>query len=295
MICVVYSLFFSINLNAAPKWIIKRSNHFELRYVESDKVYAAELLSLFELAYSDLQKYLKFPLKKNVVIFLATSQTIFDELTGNVVPHWGEGVADPVNGVVVLKVSSMNEQPSLRLRKLVKHELTHILVGQSVDNPGLFPKWFNEGIAIYLSNDEEFTGGSRISKALVSNSLIPLDDIDEVLQFHQAKASLAYEESYSFMAFLVEKYTFSVVLKIISELDRNKSFSASFRYVCKGDLFEFELQWYDYVEQKYRWNFLIDFDSYIWMTIVVIFTLAIVAVKFKTRRTLMRWEQEDGF
>lgn len=231
-------------------------------------------------------------LTEKVHVFLAPSQRIFDELTGNSIPHWGEGVADPARSLIILKSLAMSEKRE-RIAKLVRHELTHVLIGQAVKRPNALPRWFNEGIAIYLSADEEFTAGEAISKALLTNSIVPLDEIDEVLKFHQTKAALAYEESYSFVLYLIEKHSFASIIHLVSGLADNNSFEEVFRQRLGADLFEEEFEWYEHIEEKYRWHFLVDFEVYLWVIILGTFLLVFIAVKLRNRRVLRHWEQEE--
>ena len=152
------------------------------------------------------------------------------------------------------------------------------------------PKWFNEGIAIYFSYDEYFADGDAISKALFSDSIISLDEIDDVLNFQHAKANLAYEESYSFTLYLVETFGMEKMIELLSALSRSPSFEESFRHVFAVDLYDVEIAWYESIKKKYRWNFLLNFETFLWIFIPLLFILCFVAVKIRNRKTLKKWE-----
>ncbi|MFQ5633413.1 MAG: peptidase MA family metallohydrolase, partial [bacterium] len=178
--------------------------------------------------------------------------------------------------------------------KLVRHELVHILIGQAIDSPRRPPRWFSEGIAILLSNDDEFEGGRAISKALISDSIIPLDEIDNVLKFHQAKARLAYEESYSFLLFLEEKYGVDGLLKLVRSLDANTSLERAFTKIFAADLFDLEIEWYEFLGKKYRWRFLLDFEIFLWIFILFLFIFAFIGIRFRNRKIIKKWDKEEG-
>jgi len=275
------------------EWLNLESHPFQFFFTKSDKLYAEELSSLFQNAYFDLKNRIELDIQKSVSVFLTPNQEVFNKLTGNAVPHWVEGVADPLRSLIILKSPMMTDRHE-RLPKLVRHELTHILIGQSVPNPTVLPKWFNEGMAIHLSADEEFTAGEAISKALLSNSTISLSEIDEVLQFQQAKAALAYEESYSFILYLIEEYGFGAVIKLIQQLNSSSSFEQAFQKSFGVDLFEAELDWFVHIEKKHRWSFLVNFEIYLWILILVIFILAFLGIRIRNKRTMQRWEREEG-
>jgi len=257
-------------------------------------MYIRAVADLFQIAYAELANKLTLKIRRPVDVFLCPTQDIFNQLTGNFIPDWGEGVADPVRGVIILKSPSLADNQN-RLPKLVRHELTHILIGQAVANPQILPKWFNEGMAIYCSADEAFTAGEAISKALISDSIIPLDEIDEVLQFHRAKAQLAYEESFSFTLYLIEQYGLDRIVRLIQASSSGKSFDQLFEEVFGLDIFDVELEWYDHIAEKYRWRFLLNFETYLWIFILLLFILVFVAIRLRNRRLMKKWEEEDHY
>ncbi|MCH7753945.1 hypothetical protein IH970_02315 [candidate division KSB1 bacterium] len=265
---------------------------FQVYYFKAEKHYAEELSTLLRSSYKELSRKLELPVASQVKVFLCPSDEIFGKLTGNYIPHWGAGVADPTQSVIVLKSPALTEDHD-GFPKLVKHELVHIMIGQSVGPPGKLPRWFSEGIATLFSYDEHFASGKSISKALLSDSIIPLDEIDEVLKFHQVKATLAYEESYSFTLFLQEKFGLPMLVDLIHALNKDLTFEATFTQVFEADLFELELEWYEFLEKKYRWRFLLDFETFLWIFILFLFIFVFVAIRFKNRRIMNRWEEEE--
>lgn len=273
-------------------WNSLEAPPFVIFYTENDKAFADETSSLLKIFYGELSKKIGLELNDTVRTFLCPSEKSFNELTDNLIPDWGEGVADPVQNVIILKSPSQMDDQN-HFPKLVKHELVHILIGHSAKNPRDLPKWFNEGIASYLSADERVSSGEAISKALISDSIIPLDEIDGVLRFQRTKATLAYEESYSFTAYLVENYGFENMVNLIQELQTEKTFAHVFRDVYGIDLFEAEIAWYQYMEKKYRWHFLLDFENYLWISILLLFILVFLAIKLRNRRTLKKWDEEE--
>lgn len=273
-------------------WNSLEAPPFVIFYTENDKAFADETSSLLKIFYEELSKKIGLELNDTVRTFLCPSEKSFNELTDNLIPDWGEGVADPVQNVIILKSPSQMDDQN-HFPKLVKHELVHILIGHSAKNPRDLPKWFNEGIASYLSADERVSSGEAISKALISDSIIPLDEIDGVLRFQRTKATLAYEESYSFTAYLVENYGFENMVNLIQELQTEKTFAHVFRDVYGIDLFEAEIAWYQYMEKKYRWHFLLDFENYLWISILLLFILVFLAIKLRNRRTLKKWDEEE--
>ena len=276
------------------KWEKIEAPLFQIYHFKSEKQYAEELLTLLRSSHTELSAQLELKLVNPVAVFLCPSEDVFDKLTGNYVPHWGAGVADPIKSVIVLKSPGLTQDRD-SFPKLVKHELVHIIVGQAVKFPGRLPRWFSEGIATLFSYDEHFSAGKAISKALLSDSIIPLDEIDEVLKFHQAKATLAYEESYSFTLFLKEEFGLPALVSLIHSLNKDIPFEKAFTQIFRADLFDLELKWYEYLEKKYRWRFLLDFETFLWIFILFLFIFVFIFIRIRNRRIINSWEEEEGF
>lgn len=277
---------------ADEAWETRTSQPFRIHYLHTDERTAENLEKLLQRSYSELSLHLETTLSRPVDVFIAPSNRAFARLTGERIPHWGEGVADPGRSVIVLKsphISSNYETfPSL-----VRHELIHIMVGQAMPDLRRLPRWFSEGIAIYFSNDPNFSSGEAISKALVTDSIIPLDEIDEVLTFQTEKARLAYEESFSAVAFLERQYGYEGLLTVLRGLRQGHTMAEVFADFLGVEFIDFEWQWYNYLEDEYRWRFLLQIETYIWVGILGLFLLAGAAIRLRNRRTMKRWEEEE--
>ncbi len=276
---------------APQDWLTLDSERFKIYYTAADRSRAAALPAIFENEYAELSAKLGLQLDIPVQILLAPTPEKFNEFTGHLIPDWGEGVADAARGLIILKTLSPSSRD--RLLKSVRHELTHILVGRGVAQPETLPRWFNEGLAIYFSYDEEFAGGAAISKALISNSVVPLNEIEDVLKFQTEKARLAYEESFSAILYFEEEFGFEGIAAILAELKAGKAFDDAFEEYTGFPAAEFELDWLRFIEQKYRWRFLLDFETYLWIFILLLFVLVFLGIKWRNRRTLKRWEDEE--
>lgn len=292
ILAVLFQFLFPFQSSTQPEWYTLESPHFKFYFTSANQTLAATLPELFENEYNNLSATLSTPLDSLATVLLAPTEEKFNELTGYLIPHWGEGVADPSRNLIIIK-ANQQERNRDRLIKLVRHEIIHILIGRSVAKRATSPRWFDEGLAIYFSYDEDFAGGSAISKAIISNSIIPLSEIEDVLKFHTEKARLAYEESYSAVLYFEEEYGFVGITAIISDLQNGSTFDDAFASRTGLPLADFELNWLRFVERKYRWRFLLDFETYLWIFMVLLFVLGFAAIKWRNRQTLKRWEAED--
>ncbi|MFQ5769124.1 MAG: peptidase MA family metallohydrolase [bacterium] len=279
-------------IESQTNWYILQSALFRFYYTETDKKFANELPTLLATEYAKLTSQIGIELVESVRIFLSPSEEVFNELTGHIIPDWGEGVADVSQNLIILKSPNLSGN-LVRFRKVVRHELIHILIGQSYAPSQNIPKWFSEGIAIYFSYDEEFSSGKAISKALISDSIVPLDEIDDLLNFPTEKARLAYEESYSVILYLEHQFGFDAIVQIIQAIKNGHAFEPTLDDVCGMDLYDIELAWYQFIEKKYRWRFLLDFETFLWIFILLLFILVFVAIRMRNRKVMKRWDDEE--
>ncbi len=274
------------------EWQEEKTAEFIVRYKSPDKAQVAPVLALCHSAASSLSLHLNQPPPRApITIFIADSQESLDQLTGGTIPHWGEGVANPLQNRIVIKSPNLS-QNSTRLGKLLHHELAHIYIGRLSLSPASLPRWFSEGMAVLLSSDEAFSG-ERLSKAMMSDSVIPLDEIEQMLAFPDGKARLAYEQSYAFTLYLKEEFGMSALLEMAKKAGPEQPFEATFLQVTGADLWDVEQEWFDYLGSKYRWHFLLDFETYLWLLILLLFIVGVMAVRLRNRRTIRRWEEEE--
>jgi len=229
----------------------------------------------------------------SIIVYISPTEEIYRQFVGENFPDWSDGVASPSRNIIILKSSNIlpgNANNS----KIAIHELTHILLNRAVhSNP--VPRWFNEGLAVYYSGEKAFASGSLVSKALVTKSIIDLNDIDEVLTFYRDKAQLAYQESYLAVDYLFEQFGKDKVKEIISELGKGQKIDQALLNVIGMDMLDFEYEWYQHIKKKYRWRFLVDFDTYLWILMLALFLLGFILMRLRNRRTIRRWEEDGDF
>jgi hypothetical protein len=263
-----------------------------IMYFQDDELQRSQkILNDLQSSYSKLSQELSIELIDSVFIFLAPSKQVFDQLVGKNIPRWTDGIASPTNNIIILK--SPTWLPSDRdLHTIATHELVHILLDRSLKgNP--IPRWFNEGLAVYYSGEKGYASSTLVSKALITNSLLSLSDIDDVLSFNSDAAQLAYQQSYLAVVYLFKNYGPQAVSNIIFKVAEGKQLNQAFIEVIDHDLWEFEQEWFQYIKQKYRWHFLVEFDNYLWVLILALFVLGFIIIRRRNRRIIQQWHDED--
>lgn len=272
-------------------WVVFHSDRFNIFFQQGDSVNARKILSILQAEYPSISTELRADVTAPIGVFLAPNARKFNQLTGGAIPHWGEAVADPHKQLIIIK-SPRWKNPSGDLRVILVHELVHVLTGAAVEQRRV-PRWLGEGLAIYYSGETSHFGGEKLSKAQLSKQLIPLRQIDLVLNFGQTKAELAYQQAYLAVLYLIEAYGQDAVPLLLSALREHESIDDAFRATLGLTLEQFEQEWQREMQKKYRWSFLIDFETYLWLFIVLLFLLAFAGMLMRRRRIIRQWEDES--
>lgn len=221
-----------------------------------------------------------------MTVYLAPSQRAFDALTQGRLPHWSAAVAMPVARIIVLKAGAFE-----RRLQTIQHEMSHVLLYAAVGKH--VPVWFNEGVAMWASHEWRLTHTASVFYAVFSGGLIPLSDIDTVLQFPSVKADLAYTESLLAVLYIIRLGGENGIVAMIGELSHGAPFEVALFRVTQKTPYEFERAWQDYVSGRFGLAALLVSPDSLWGYLVLLFLAVYVAVKMRNRAKLRRWEQEE--
>ncbi len=135
-------------------------------------------------------------------------------------PNWSEGAYDGKLRIILSK----NKINTKQVYTTIVHEYTHAVVGDLTNNN--CPRWLNEGIARY----EEFKHGVKpqlymLALAYNNNMIIPWNNIEQYLvSANKQDAILAYQQSFSFVYYLVERYGMIKLINLLKTLGTGLNF-----------------------------------------------------------------------
>lgn len=279
--------------NCSPiRWNALTQADFSVYFTAADSNHARNVLSFLTETFPELTRTLAMSAPVRMDVFICPSQKIFDQLTGGYLPEWSEAVCLSHQNQIVLK--SPNWSPSARaFRATVLHEVTHLVLAQRV-NYRPIPTWLNEGLAVHFSGERTLASVAAISQALVTRSLIPLREIDDVLRFQRQKALLAYQESYSAGQFLLNQFGAESLAALLDAIQHETDFESAFYQIYQMRLPDFENAWLEHIRTKNRWDFMFEFGNYLWILMGILFVLAVLRVFLRNRQRRREWEREEA-
>ncbi len=137
----------------------------------------------------------------NVWVY-ATQDDLIGALPQNI-PEWVGGKAFPDLALVLAAISSKVDTDT-EIKRVIPHELSHLLLYQATYNPyNTPPAWFDEGLAVHNQQFQDPTEEQSLKQAAEDGSLKPLKALSGSFGASEDEAVLSYAESRSAVDFLL--------------------------------------------------------------------------------------------
>jgi hypothetical protein len=287
---LILLLFFSAFLSAGEQQLSE--DNFHIIYPESCRELATYTLNTLQELTPQLTTI--FGSKSMPIRFiLVNSRKEFELKTGSHLPYWTSAVTLFPQKVVVIKAPNLTHTTLRQYRKTINHELVHLVQGYHVPL-NMTPTWFNEGLAVFLTDQFNMQSRVVLSRAIAKNSIIPLDRLSDFLQYNHVQAELAYTESATVIEFLTQVYGPSVLTELFNLLSEKNDFDQSLYMVTDIEPGALHLRWKKYITSRYRWIFLLDIQYIIWLIIPVLVIIAFFVKIKRNKKIFHKWNIEES-
>ncbi|MGQ9560194.1 MAG: peptidase MA family metallohydrolase [Candidatus Oleimicrobiaceae bacterium] len=270
-----------------------RGRWFSVSFGSVDERNAALALQRAERTCEVVCADLALPEVPTIRLVLAGSAEEFARLTEQRLPRWAAGATISQEGGPIIYLPSPRwGAGGADFETTVVHEVAHALVAVATNFQPL-PRWLTEGLAIHYSREQQWTSPSQVSRALLTNSLLSLEEIEHLSSYPEQKARLAYQESFLAVQYLLRYYGFDALRTLLTALGQGEDVDAAFARALGKDSWEFEQEWIKDVRRRHRWTFLADADWYLWVFILLLAIGAFLAVRARARRTVRAWTEDE--
>jgi tetratricopeptide (TPR) repeat protein len=223
------------------------SSKFVISYdAEMKSHLAGDILSALEDAYSNVGRDLAtFPTSR-ITVILYTKK---DYKTVTAGPDWSGGLYD---GKIRLPVGGAQELTD-QLKGVLFHEYTHVVV-QEITH-GNCPTWLNEGLAELEGRKLFNQPMSELGKRAKSGDFIPFDKLEKgFTSLNGKEASLAYQQSYSLVNFMVTSYGWPKVTDLLKRLGAGETIDTASKSVMGDFGLDFNgviEEWKSYMKREF--------------------------------------------
>ena len=130
-------------------------------------------------------------------------------------------------------------------KETVVHELTHLATRQLSDNAYTrLPNWLNEGISVYAEGPLSNARRTMINNAKWSQTLFSVEALSSPFPSDDARARLAYAQSYSFVEFLMKKGGSHKIRQLLDTINTGVTFEESLQQIYGFNMEEMTQKWF---------------------------------------------------
>jgi hypothetical protein len=226
-------------------------NRFDWRTVTAEGIhlhwYAGDSVGpiLLEAAVEGLallQEEMGIALQSEVQIFIYGNSRDMREAV-LYIQDWAGGVAFTEYNTILMGVTPVSA-PGWG-RRTIRHELAHLVLGQFGRScvGGSRPNWLEEGLAVYAEGDPEQSILDDLTAAIRENRLEPVRSLNGPFPAHGREAGIAYSQSYSLVAYLLDQYGRDKMQELILTLAAGEGYDAALEQVYGFNADGLELLW----------------------------------------------------
>jgi hypothetical protein len=268
---------------------ISQSEHFAIYYDPVDSKTAEQVLTFAEKAYSRMIDDFDYPYKNRIVIYLCSTEQKFKLRTNGKITDWHTGCAYPEDMYIVIK-SPRAAKRNIDLQSLIAHEIAHVLLGAPLKRSP--PRWFDEGVAMYESSEWKFWDQTILSWAVQKRKIISLSKLEKKFPTDRKKEELAYAESFSAIAFMIERFGKHKLRELISNLAADESFKKAIKASLGISKKKFYKEWKRWIKKSYK-DLSMAFSLFPWVLFPTIFFIVLLVRLRESKRKLRRLRYED--
>ena len=270
------------------------TDHFIIQYAESDLKLLPYIAEESEKLRTKIVADLGYEPTEKTRIVLGPTMEEFQRIqpAHEKVPIWAAAVAYPERNLIIIRSPKAIKGAHFDYQKIFIHEFTHIVLGRALQHQRV-PKFITEGIAMYESSEWHFSRMSVLTKAVLTDRIIPLQNLMDQFPEDYHDAELAYAESFMFVSFLLNTYGRESFHRFIRDYAESGNLRLSLQKMSGKHLVTLESEWIDYMKMRASWIPLITSATTFWFIVTAIFIFGYYRKRRRAKNILMQWEEED--
>ncbi|MDH5203872.1 MAG: peptidase MA family metallohydrolase [Nitrospirota bacterium] len=251
---------------------------------------AINLSGVYRKVKTVIEKKLRWKVEFIPTTILIHKRTAFQKMAQN---ELVTAFALPGENSIVIDYSKMERTP-FDLTATFTHEVCHLVLHHNIKEKTI-PKWLDEGVCQWASGGiaDIINPGEKdiLKQAVLSDNLFALKEIAFAFPEQQRGLLLAYEESKSFVEFVVHEYGTEKLLSVLNSLKKGTTIEQAVQENLSVELTVLEQKWQKSLIRQYSWFSYIA-DHLYW---ILFFAAAIVTLigYLKFRRKLRNYK-DDG-
>lgn len=157
--------------------------------------------------------------------------------------EWIGGQAYPSLSLILLTIAP-GADASSEVRRMVPHEITHVIFNQATENPyNAPPTWLDEGLATHMQEQTDARFATALQRAAESGDLIPIRALNSSFPLDEDRALLSYAESASVVEYLVKDFGRDRIQQLMSRFREGVTYEEAIQGAFGLGLGELDREW----------------------------------------------------
>ena len=286
---LLFSYFFLLCISSYPSdFETYETDQFNVHFEHGLNLSANEAVQIFPEIKLKLESTFKSKIDFFFNIILINNRDLFLKLANN---RNIVAFASPDKNLIVIDYSKMNTSP-FNFETSFSHELCHLLLHHNMNVH--LPRWLDEGIAQWFSDgiDELIRDSNKslLDTAAITGNFLPLGQITYSFPETKKKMTLAYEQSKSFLIYLINEYGKDKIIDLILLMKNGKTCGFAFNQLFNHSIRELEYEWKKSLQQTGLFTFL---SRNLYEILFVFMAIISVFAYFKIRIRKKRYYEEE--
>ena len=289
----LFFLFVLLILSFKPAYgeqlVTIKGNGITVLFEEPLRNAAEEVINIYPGLIAELGRKLKWKLDYEPEVILIKNRETFRKMARSelVVAY-----AVPQRKFIVIDYSRMNISP-FNLGTTLKHELCHLLLHHHIPE-GKLPKWLDEGVAQWVSEGiAEIIMDRRqsvLTRVALTGNYISINDLAVVFPQDKQALLLAYEESKSFIEYIVSQFGNDGIIEILMNLKNGHEIDSAIQKGISISLYELEKNWHAHLSKGITWLIYLSNNLYE----ILFFLAALITILGFMKLLKRKFDYKDG-
>jgi hypothetical protein len=211
-------------LDSEHAWQSLPGDGVALHWYRTDAGFGAQMLAAATKAVAHIHDLIDLQPQGSVDLYLYST---YDDLGAAVLyePGWTGGLSFGGYNIIILGIPSGQEDWG---KGAIAHELMHTIVDDYTFSCLVeIPSWLHEGLAMDSEGGPGAAGMADLQKAIGRNTIFPVRSLGGNFPEDPNQAQLAYEESFSVVDFLIQKWGSAKMRLLLTALRDGKPIDAA--------------------------------------------------------------------
>ncbi len=268
--------------------------HFRIFYSDKDQRLAEALSKKAETIYNEVVGDIGVAPRAGIHVYLEHTHEAFRrrQPQRDKAPEWAVGLAYPAQNLIILKAPAAALYGTADPFRTFRHELAHLTLHQALSGV-LVPKWLSEGLAMYEAREWTLRTTAVISALTLKKAFIPLAALTHEFPVAFGEAEAAYAESFSMVAYLLNRYGRESFHEFIRQVQAGRTISQSTQAAFGLSFYDLEQRWHRYLRVRYTWIPVVTSSAALWFLASLLFLFVYARKQRAARRKVAEWELED--